>query len=221
MKSSTTTMASIHSSSSSTSSSTHPTSEASLAEVASPPSKSHLPSPAHWHLNTAPSAGDLRVVVTTLVSSLRHHLSDISKVHPNPMRIPSQRKTSHLIDSSCSSVNALVLNRSPPIFNFVADLRKRPEPVKLPLDHLASAPGSETSNPDLGCSVCLSISNLALELSNVLPAQLFFGDSSHVKVLEPDESESIASARRGALDVDVHQFSISPKNSSHLFVRDV
>merc|ERR1719234_1812346 len=180
MKSSTTTMASIHSSSSSTSSSTHPTSEASLAEVASPPSKSHLPSPAHWHLNTAPSAGNLRVVVATLVSSLRHHLSDVSKVHPNPMRVPSQRKTSHLIDSSCSSVNALVLNRSPTILHFVADLRKRPKPVKLPLDHLASAPGPETSNPDLGCSVCLAISNLALELSNVLPGQLLLGDSSHV-----------------------------------------
>merc|ERR1719234_1655032 len=208
MKSSTsTTMASVHSTTSS--SSTHPTSEASFAEVASPPSV------------TATSAGNLRVVVTTLVSSLRHHLSDISKVHPNPMRISSQRKTSHLIDSSCSSVDALILNRSPPILNFVADLRKRPEPVKLPLDHLASAPGPETSYPDLGCSICLAISNLALELSNVLPAKLLFGDSSHVKVLEPDEGESIASAGRGALDVDVHQFSVSPKNSSHLFVRDV
>merc|ERR1719234_545823 len=208
MKSSTsTTMASVHSTTSS--SSTHPTSEASLAEVASPPSV------------TAPSAGNLRVVVTTLVSSLRHHLSNISKVHPNPMRISSQRKSSHLIDSSCSSVNALILNRSPPILNFVADLRKRPEPVKLPLDHLASAPGSETPNPDLGCSISLSISNLALELSNVLPAQLLLGDSGHVKVLEPDEGESIAGAGRRALDVDVHQFSISPKNSSHLFVRDV
>merc|ERR1719234_1877720 len=208
MKSSTsTTMASVHSTTSS--SSTHPTSEASFAEVASPPSV------------TAPSAGNLRVVVTTLVSSLRHHLSDISKVHPNPMWVTSQRKTSHLIDSSCCSVDALVLNRSPPIFNFVADLRKRPEPVELPLDHLASAPGPETSNPDLGCSISLAIPNLALELSNVLPAQLLLGDSSHVKVLEPDEGKSIASAGRGALDVDVHQFSVSTKNSSHLFVRDV
>merc|ERR1719180_753133 len=188
MKSSTTTtMSSIHSTTSS--SSTHPTSEASFAEVASPPSV------------TAPSAGNLRVVVTTLVSSLRHHLSDISKIHPNPMRISSQRETSHLIDSSCSSVNALVLNSSPPILHFVADLRKRPEPVKLSLDHLASAPGSETSNPDLGCSISLSISNIALELSNVLPAKLLLSDSSHVKVLEPDEGESIASAGRGALDV--------------------
>merc|ERR1719504_624692 len=169
MKSTSSTMASIHSSSTSTSPSTHPTSEASFAEIASPPSV------------TATSAGNLRVVVTTLVSSLRHHLSDISKVHPNPMRVPSQRKTSHLIDSSCSSVNALVLNRSPPILNFVADLRKRPEPVELSLDHLTSAPGSETANPDLGCSVCLAIPNLALELSNVLPAKLLLGDSSHVK----------------------------------------
>merc|ERR1719239_791542 len=207
MEPSTTTMT-IHSSSS-TSTSTHPSSEASFSKVASPPSM------------TPPSASNLRVVVAPLVSSLRYHLSNISEVHPDPMRVSSQREPSHLIHSSCSGVDALILDCSPPILNFVADLRESPESVKLSLDHLTSAPGPETSNPDLGCSVGLAISNFALELSNVLPAQLLLGHSSHVKVLEPDESKGIASARGRPLDVDVHQLAVSSKNPSHLFVRDV
>merc|ERR1719239_274622 len=160
MESTTTTMT-IHSSSS-TSTSTHPSSEASFSKVASPPSM------------TPTSASNLRVVVAPLVSSLRHHLSNISEVHPDPMGVSSQREPSHLIHSSCSGVNALILNCSPPILHFVADFGECAESVKLSLDHLASAPGPETSNPDLGCSVSLAISNLALELANILPAQLFF-----------------------------------------------
>ena len=156
-----------------------------------------------------------------LCSTTNLYLSNVGKVHPDPICISSQREPSHLVHSSCSSVDALVLDCRPPILHLVADLGECPKSIKLSLDHLAIAPGSETPDPDLGCSICLAVANLALELSNVLPTQLFLGNSSHVEVLEPHEGESIAGARRGAFDIDVHQLSVAPKDPSHLFVRDV
>merc|ERR1719340_418024 len=77
------------------STSSHSSSEAPVPEVASTP---------------ATSAGDLRVVVTTLVSSLGHHLTNISKVHPDPVPTISKLEPSHLIDRGCGGVNALILD---------------------------------------------------------------------------------------------------------------
>merc|ERR1719362_2534100 len=106
MEATTATMA-IHPSSSP---SAHSSAEASFAEVASPSSM------------TAAATGNLRGIVTALVSPLRHHLSDVGKVHPDPICISSQRETSHLVHSCCSSVDALVLDCRPPILHLVADL---------------------------------------------------------------------------------------------------
>merc|ERR1719494_1230998 len=216
----TTSTMSVHASATSS----HSSSEASVPKVASTPSYSHLPPSMYWKiasLNTATSAGDLRVVVTTLVSSLGHHLANISEVHPDPVPIISELEPSHLIDRGCGGVNALILDGRPPVLHLVGDLGEGPEPVELPLDHLPSAPGPKAPDPDFGGGVGLAIADLALELANVLPAQLYLCNGGHVKVLEPDEGEGVAGAWRGALDVDVHQFAISPENSSHLFICDV
>merc|ERR1719412_3176230 len=186
--------------------SSHSSSEASVPEVSTPP---------------ATSAGDLRVVVTTLISSLGHHLANISEVHPDPVPIVSELEPSHLIDRGCGGVDALIRDGRPPVLHLVGDLGEGPEPVELPLDHLPSAPGPKAPDPDLGSGVGLAIADLALELANVLPAQLFLCQGGHVKVLEPDEGKGVAGAWRGALDVDVHQLAISPENSSHLFICDV
>merc|ERR1712012_901161 len=132
-----------------------------------------------------------------------------------------ERESSHLIVRCCGGVNALILDGRPPVLLLVGDLGKGPEPVELPLDHLPSTPGPKAPDPDLGGGVGLAIADLALELANVLPAQLFLGQGGHVKILEPDEGKGVAGAWRGALDVDVHQLAISPENSSHLFICDV
>merc|ERR1719318_1378729 len=98
--------------------SSHSSSEASVPEVASTPSYSHLPPSMYWKiasLNTATSTGDLRVVVATLVSSLGHHLANISEVHPDPVPIISELESSHLVDRGCGGVNALILDGRPPV----------------------------------------------------------------------------------------------------------
>merc|ERR1719219_2649110 len=81
----------------------------------------------------ATAAGNLGIVVASLVTPLWHHISNISEVHPDPMTAFSKLEPSHLIHSSCCSVNALILDSRPPVLLLVGILGECADSVKLSL----------------------------------------------------------------------------------------
>merc|ERR1719228_303931 len=67
----------------------------------------------------------------------------------------------------------------------------------------------------------LPISNLALELPNVLPGQLPLRHGGLVQVGKSEEGKSVPSVWWWTFDVNINKFSVSPKYSFHFIVRDV